>query len=87
MPVYAQFSNSQGVRGPPSAVRAVLPELQAEQATHASLPANPSNTAGGSSWDPKPQPPYSPWEGEADSLKEVTLGMNRTCLIYFISVE
>lgn len=39
MPVYVQCSESQGERGPPSAVRAVLPELRAEHSTHASCTA------------------------------------------------
>lgn len=88
MPVYAQRSNS-GVRGPPSAVRAVLTEPQAEQATHASFPVKPSNTAGDTGRDPKPHALYGEGgrEGEADSLNGVTLDMDRTRLIYFISVE
>lgn len=55
--MYAQRSNS-GVRGPPSAVRAVLTEPQAEQATHASFPVKPSNTAGDTGRDPKPHALY-----------------------------
>lgn len=74
MPVYVQHRNTQVVRGPPSAVRAVLPEPQAEQATHASFPISPAMLlvalVGTLSLI---LCIVSPWEGEADSLKGVAL--------------
>lgn len=83
MPVFVQCSESQGVRGPPSAVRAVLPEPRAELITQVSFTAMLQVTLLGT----KALSSAQSLRVKADPLRGAALHVDSTYSIYCIREE